>query len=199
VPRAKAKPSTNGDTTPHWIVEEAWRQLERAGTAEDRARALSTFRRSISTELKHLGEVTPELAERLAQLEGSASALYGDVADRHVRQALRGLASLRMAVEARLESGTAQAIELGFVDHRWAPMGKSWKTDRERALTFYGVPTEHRVGLERVVMMLPTIPPDMDALPAGHYLLVAIAWEGRPYVWVMRSGRAVWANVESNP
>jgi hypothetical protein len=89
---------------PRWLLDEAWRQVGRASTAEDTARALSTFRRAIATAQKH-GGATPALLERVRQLEQAADELYAGQQDEHVRRALRALASLRMAMESRLAAG----------------------------------------------------------------------------------------------
>jgi hypothetical protein len=128
---------------PSWLLEQAWRQVRRATTAEDRARALSTYRRSISTARKH--GASPELLERIGQLEGAAQDLYGEVQDDHVRRALRALGSLRMAIEARLSSDAgAERIRVQPVDYDGRESGPGWEADQDLVMRHYGIPPEYR-------------------------------------------------------
>jgi hypothetical protein len=114
---------------PRWLLDEAWRQVGRASTAEDTARALSTFRRAIATAQKHAG-ATPELLKRVRQLEQAADQLYAGQQDEHVRRAIRALGSLRMAIEARLSAGAGQRT----INFLGAEM------DAEEVERFYGLP-----------------------------------------------------------
>jgi hypothetical protein len=114
---------------PRWLLDEAWRQVGRASTAEDTARALSTFRRAIATAQKHAG-ATPVLLERVRQLEQAADELYAGQQDEHVRKAIRALASLRMAMESRLAAGAGNRT-IAFAGA---------ELDAERVERFYRLP-----------------------------------------------------------
>jgi hypothetical protein len=130
-----------------WIVEEAWRQVGRAGTAEDRARALSTFRRAIATATKPLGEVTPELAEWLERLQIAAEVLYEGSQDEHVRKALRGLASLRMAVDARLSAGQGrEPVGVALTGPAGEHLATIAMPDGSALMGSYGIPAEFHDG-----------------------------------------------------
>ena len=158
------------DHDPQWLLEQAWLQVGRATTSEDRARALSTFRRAIHTATKHAGDETPELLERIRQLEEVAGALYAEVADQHVRKAIRALGSLRMAVEARLDAKAGgermRICVTGCDGHVLA----SWEADVVETLGFYGVPPEH-YGDRIEVQLMFTGEPDVRA------------YRGRKIVW----------------
>jgi hypothetical protein len=149
---------------PRWLLDEAWKQVGRASTLEDRARALSTFRRSISTAMKHAG-ATPELLERVRQLEQAAGELYAGQADEHVRAAVRALGSLRMAIEARMLAGAGKRT----INVLGAEM------DAEEVERFYRIPP--------------------GTLVAGRSLEVQLAIDGQPHVRVLGPrGGAVWDN-----
>ncbi len=154
---------------PEWLLAEAWAQVRRATTAEDRARALATFRRAIATAVKH-GGATPELLERVEQLEAEARKVYDAQADQHVRKAIRALGSLRMAVEARLDvhAGGRRAM-LGIAGAGGEPTG-SWEVDLDEVMAFYGVPKEHRDGR----------------------LVVELSFSGTPDVRVYRGRKLAW-------
>jgi hypothetical protein len=129
---------------PMWVVDEAWRQVQRAQTPEDRARSLSTFRRSIATAQKHLGATEP-LLRHVRDLENEAEKLYHEVADEHVRLAVRGLASYRMALETRIAAtggtrpGILQIAMAGGTPIASIPVG-----DMDEVAAGYGIPEEHR-------------------------------------------------------
>jgi hypothetical protein len=155
---------------PNWIVEQAWEQVGRATTSEDRARALSTFRRAIATATKHAGEATPELLGRIHQLEDEASRLYDEASDQHVRKAIRALGSLRMAVEARLGAHAGRTrTSLRFMDYNRKVLA-SMDVDHDAMCEFYGIPEEFRDG--RVAVQL-------------HF-------SGDPDVRVYRGRKLVW-------
>jgi hypothetical protein len=143
---------------PEWLLEQAWMQVGRATTAEDRARALSTFRRAISTARKQGPAASPELLRRLRQLEDEARRLYDDSADLHVRKALRGLGSLRMAIEARLDSRSPDDAgdEIPVFCSIWgedsSPM--SWMASARKVCDAYGVPDEVRPRARRIMVQL---------------------------------------------
>lgn len=159
-----------GTDDPLWLVEQAWRQVGRAQTAEDRARGLSTFRRTLATAAKQLGEVTPEIADRIGTLEAAARDLNEEAEGQHVRKALRALGSLRMAVEARL------AARIGGEQSEMRVIGfdgnvlTTWQTDRDQALNHYGIPHEH----------------------ANDRIVVQMTWGGQPDVRVYRGRGIVW-------
>jgi hypothetical protein len=161
-PRRPRKPRPQ-PTTPVWVAEQAWQQVRRAERPEDRARALSTFRHAIRL-VQHEagGDPTPEVVKRLEQLETAARKLYDDVRDEHVRTAVRGLASVRVALSARLHarSNGRDTVEVSvspfglpaIEPYRWSkvdcrrlyPFGdESWsKADRiEVELDWDGNPT----------------------------------------------------------
>jgi hypothetical protein len=149
---------------PTWLLTESWRQVGRATTAEDRARALSTFRRSISTATKLAG-ATPELLERVRQLEQAADELYAGQQDEHVRRAIRALGSLRMAIEARMLAGAGQRT-IVFAGA---------ELDAEEVERFYRIPP--------------------GTLVAGRSLSVRLSLTGTPDVRVYGPrGGFVWGN-----
>jgi hypothetical protein len=163
-------PSETPRNDPEWVLAQAWAQVGRATTHEDRARALSTFRRAIATAIKHEGQATPSLLERVEQLEAEARRLYDEQADLHVRKAIRALGSLRMAVEARLDvhAGGRRAM-LGIAGAGGEPAG-SWEVDLDEVMAFYGVPKEHRDGR----------------------LVVELSFSGTPDVRVYRGRKLAW-------
>jgi hypothetical protein len=138
---------------PEWLLEQAWRQVGRASTAEDRARALSTFRRAIATASKQGPAVTPELVQRLRQLEDEARRLYDEQSDQHVRKALRALGSLRMAIEAGLESRTPDdPVEVMVSVYGEEPA--TWFAAGREVYGFYGAPADVRAAGRTVFVQL---------------------------------------------
>jgi hypothetical protein len=122
----------------------------------------------IATAHRQAGEATPGLLARLEQLETEARRLYDDQADQHVRRALRALASLRMAVEARLDSKTGGVmVPLRFVGSSGDPIAV-WHVERDRLMAFYGVPLEHWDDQLRVQMRLGGNGPDVTVYRDGQ-------------------------------
>jgi hypothetical protein len=148
---------TKDPNGPSWLLEEAWRQVGRASTSEDRARALSSFRRAIATAGKQAGAASPELLPRLRQLEDEARKLYNDSADLHVRKALRGLGSLRMAIEARLAANApddADEIAVSMSVWEGGPPSMSWMGSARKLCDAYGVPEDVRARAARIQVTL---------------------------------------------
>jgi hypothetical protein len=138
---------------PEWLLEQAWMQVGRATTAEDRARALSTFRRAISTARKQGPAASPELLRRLRQLEDEARRLYDEAADQHVRKALRALGSLRMAIEAGLDSRTPDdPVEI--MVSVWGEEPATWCAPAREVYGFYGAPSDIRAAARSVLVQL---------------------------------------------
>jgi hypothetical protein len=155
--KTKTRTKSRAPDDPEFLLDAGWALVQRAATAEDRARALSTFRRIISTARKQ-GRETSALLGRLEQLEGAALRLWEAEQDAHIRRAVRALASFRMAVEERLAArAPSRPVEMVFRTHEGKQFARHTQ-DRDFVMAFYGVPREFWDGDLKVQMGLSSGP-----------------------------------------